>query len=423
MIDKIGKTRGYLLQALPYCLIFSLRVSDFILALIIGISILWGVLGSYWKFNHTKLLIASGPFLITLLGLLYTINFSLGLKDTEIRASIALLPIAFSLKPPTLIELGLFFKHLILALVLTFFAALTIALYRNGQNPIPHIWLNKYYFHYNDFTNPLRIDPLYISLYLSSAIIFLEMDLLKSSTLFTEMSDKWKIIFIALLVIFLAMVGTRSWIGITMVMGIGVLTFSRTTRKMKVIILFVFIGLLILIVSLPVTRGRFTGTFSYQFEFSKYKNDRLVIWSTALEFIKKNPEQCILGCGTGGSNQLMDGLYLEKNITWDFAQKNNTHNQYLNFLLNQGVIGIIVLGLYLMFPLLSFVKLGHWTGVCFITLIALGLFFENYLDRQKGVVFISMVYTLLFFGDQPTLENSKMKDPLRKIGRTPNVMI
>ena len=164
--------------------------------------------------------------------------------------------------------------------------------------------------------------------------------------------------------LFLAMVGSRSWIVITVLAGCGtlVLSWRIATGGRKAILLTVFAGLIMLAIALPVTRSRFTGIFKNKFEFSEYNIDRLIIWSTAMNFILENPGNFILGYGTGSSNQLMDRLYQKNEMNWGFVQKNNTHNQYLNFLLNQGIFGLLLFCGYLIFPLLACVKSKFWFG-------------------------------------------------------------
>ena len=237
------------------------------------------------------------------------------------------------------------------------------------------------------------------------------MDILKMTEASVAIKDKWKIFIIAVMVVFLASIGSRSWIGVVFFFG---LTITLTNRKMASLrlrrtFIAIFIGFLILIVSLPVTRERFEGLITPKFEFSEYRIDRLVIWSTALNYIHDNPRIFLFGNGTGSSNQSMDDAYNKLGIEWDFEQKNNTHNQYLNFLLNHGIIGLTILLAYLIFPLLSFRKSGNLLGVAMILVFMYGLVFENYLDRQKGVIFVSLLYSMLYFtqSDKKIVNNNK----------------
>jgi hypothetical protein len=59
----------------------------------------------------------------------------------------------------------------------------------------------------------------------------------------------------------------------------------------------------------------------------------------------------LFGGGTGSSEQLMDRLYRDQRIDWEFVQKKNTRNQYIDFLLNTGFVGLAIF--FWIFALLS----------------------------------------------------------------------
>jgi O-antigen ligase len=417
MYNKIVTAKSYCMMALPYLLIFTETATNVLIGLLALLTLAECVSGRSWKINARDLLIAVSPYLVTTAGMFYTSESQNGWREMEIRASLLVFPLLFSLKESTFRQRTKFFSHLCYALIVSLVVALVLAVYRNNNDlKVRDDWFIKWYYQYNDFTDPLGIDPMYISFYLGFACILLIVELLNSQIELTEIPQNLKMVGLGLMLIFLTMIGTRSWMIITFVAALSLLflTWTRSVLRLRVAIfglLFIAVGLAFV---LPVTRDRFMGTFAKQWEFTDYTLDRIIIWSTAGSDIKENPLNFIFGCGTGCSTHLMEGLYRARNIAWDFEQKTNTHNQYLNIVLNQGFVGLVVFLGYQFYSLSFFIRNKSWAGFYFFLLLSVGLFTENYLDRQKGVVFIGFTYALLFFQSKSDAEIQHKTEKLKQ---------
>jgi hypothetical protein len=396
---RLNQIREYLLFLFPYFLIFSMLLSNVVVALFAIVTIAKWLLHKGNSFDVKRVCFAGSLFLVSAIGIVYSANPKIGLSLLETRISLLLFPVILSLEPIKQKVRRIFLRHYLSSIAVSFVVATVIAIYRNIQGPIPDIWFNQWYYHYSDLTSPIKIDPLYLALFVSFAVVVLLLDQFQPSD---SKLIKNKTLIIGLLVLFslfLVMIGVRS-ILIILIFLIGMIIAQNRKRIGKKFLVVSF-ALIVIIVGLsvlsPVTRERFEGLYKSKFEFSKFTVDRFIIWSTAGEYILENPSEFIVGKGTGSSEKLMDELYTKKHIDWNFEKKTNTHNQYIEFLLDSGFIGLLVLISFLALSIIEFSKSGNSLGLFFIILITTAMISENYLNRQKGVMFFSVFYSLFYF--------------------------
>lgn len=158
--------------------------------------------------------------------------------------------------------------------------------------------------------------------------------------------------------------------------------------------------LLIVFVSFPILKVRFAQLINTKLEVPhglRYNstNVRVAIFHCTLENIKKSP---LIGEGTGGSRKGMEECY--KQYDTDIFKKNNyyynSHNQYLSFVLSNGIIGLIafIFWLYIFFhsALINNDKLFLLSILVFILMFLT----ENLLERQTGSVMFSFLIPLLY---------------------------
>ena len=121
--------------------------------------------------------------------------------------------------------------------------------------------------------------------------------------------------------------------------------------------------------------------------------ERMILWRSALRISRDRP---MLGLGNVGGN-----IKIRKISGID----KNTHNQYLQILLNGGIISLLILVTYLILPL-YISSFSNEFIISIITIFLINLFFENILDRQWGIVIASFFYSLLIF--YPSNDKSKI---------------
>ncbi len=117
-------------------------------------------------------------------------------------------------------------------------------------------------------------------------------------------------------------------------------------------------------------------------------SERLILWKSLSDLSYK---ELFVGVGNaGGRNIILQNTGIDKNM----------HNQFLQNLLNSGIIGFFLLILFVISPL--FFKRNVFT-VSLISIVFLNLLFENMLDRVWGITAISFFYAFIIFGSSEML--------------------
>jgi hypothetical protein len=127
-------------------------------------------------------------------------------------------------------------------------------------------------------------------------------------------------------------------------------------------------------------------------------NERIILWESAIKSSKIN---FAFGLGNiEGYKSIIDFSGIDK----------NTHNQYLQVLVNSGIVGLLFFIFYLFAPL-YYSKFNRDIVIGFIFFTSINLFTENLLDRQWGIVIISFFYGMVMFNNkyenEYSLQNEK----------------
>lgn len=126
---------------------------------------------------------------------------------------------------------------------------------------------------------------------------------------------------------------------------------------------------------------------------------RVVVWETAKEEIAHHLPW---GTGTGSSRDVLCQSYEVHGYTHILAKRLNCHNQYLQSTLEQGIIGIVALTVFLLFLFSSAIRKRNYLLGLFLAVIALNFLVESMIEARAGSNFIPLLATLLYVGDAPT---------------------
>jgi O-antigen ligase len=138
--------------------------------------------------------------------------------------------------------------------------------------------------------------------------------------------------------------------------------------------------------------------FTYDTPFNGL-NFRLLQWRLGIEILNENNDW-LFGAGIGQKQQLLNKKYAQHNIYTGNPELGDTgylnynfHNQYLETLVGSGIIGLILL-LFIIFYI--FVNQRRKLFFPFVVYLLLILFFifESVLERQAGIVFFCLAWTL-----------------------------
>ncbi len=176
---------------------------------------------------------------------------------------------------------------------------------------------------------------------------------------------------------------------LTLLLITGIEFVYRKNPKQMFLGLCIFFLIIISALSIPSTRLRFDNaykTLTQKDDVQQNKDQgRLLLWNSLNEFSAK---ELFTGVGIQTSREKI------KNLT---GEDKNMHNQFLQSLVNAGILGLV---LFLSFMLLPVFFSKHLFTYAFIAVLFINLLLENMMDRVWGIMIISFFYALFVFGDQ-----------------------
>ena len=121
-------------------------------------------------------------------------------------------------------------------------------------------------------------------------------------------------------------------------------------------------------------------------------NDRIIIWNAVSTILKNN---FITGVGTGDIQDELNKEYLRNGNNKLAAVNTNAHNQYLEVVLENGLIGLFIF--LSMLGLMVYIAISEHNiiYIMFLLIILISFSFETMLNRLAGVVFFSLFSFLL----------------------------
>ncbi|QHI37459.1 hypothetical protein IMCC3317_28380 [Kordia antarctica] len=117
---------------------------------------------------------------------------------------------------------------------------------------------------------------------------------------------------------------------------------------------------------------------------------RARIWKAAIPVIKEN---YLIGSGTGDVKRFLHAEFEKNNI----PLRSNVHNQYLDYLMRFGVLGLALFLTIFGYSLFQAIKTNNYIYFCFTIIIMICCFTENILSRQWGITFYAAFNYLLYF--------------------------
>ncbi len=128
-------------------------------------------------------------------------------------------------------------------------------------------------------------------------------------------------------------------------------------------------------------------------------NMRLGLWLGAKEGIKKRP---VFGPGTGDSDRLFNMELKKLGFEFAFSRNFNEHNQYLGILNTNGLVGLLFFALMFAVGFKVSKNRDDHLFTVFLTFLLFCFLTENYIEAQKGAIFIGFFFSFFFFtNDEP----------------------
>ncbi len=336
-------------------------------------------------------------FAWVVIGLLYTEDTSAGLKKV---GKLAILPASvlvfglIKLEPKTVLKI---LKFYVLCVLIAALYSHGIKLYDFFANNEPSFrnFFNLNY-SYLALAKTLDLHPTYYSFFVLIAI----------SIILDFLRQKMKIIYffcgiilISYLSFFIVHLSSRMAIIILYLLLITHLLWQAYTHKKIIRGIFFLVllhGFLVLtLLNVGATKYRFQHLLGFTYYTGYTVNDgnhKKKLWSAAFNANK----QIVFGNGIGDVQPSLNDQYKLAVLTKPLAENYNSHNQYIEYYVGLGGIGVILfLGLLLYYGL-TFVRQKNRLGVYFIGIMSLLCITECIWNRHHGLVFLSIMLGLLW---------------------------
>jgi O-antigen ligase len=330
-------------------------------------------------------------YAVLLIGLAYTENLSDGVNVLEKSLSFLVIPILFArIQPMDKTRVN----KLFIAFTAGVIVASCICLGYAVWNDVFGSKHDGYY--YDQFTAIIDSHPTYMAYYVCFSIVFLLYLISYEAT-----SSVQRVMIVAGIVfltgILMLTAGRSTYISMLMMSSFFFLKLlfepSPVRRKLQGISLTVLVLALILLQS-PYTQRVLPFFLSGRpATLTKMKGDswdRLFVWKAA---IKASPN-LMAGVGTGDYSSAMNNYYMEHNLP-EYASVNfNSHNQFIQILLSNGVAGLLALMLILLRPIYLAVQRQNIFGMlAFFPFLIYGIS-EVFLGRFQGIVFFVLLHQI-----------------------------
>lgn len=126
----------------------------------------------------------------------------------------------------------------------------------------------------------------------------------------------------------------------------------------------------------------------------KPKDERIILWENAWELVKDKP---LFGYGIGDAIFVMIDKHKETGFDAGAEKQLDAHNQFLEIMLQSGLLGLIPFLLALILPLIQAIKKKQEILFLFLIVSIIQLCFESMFVRLAGVVYFAFFYCYLYF--------------------------
>lgn len=337
-------------------------------------------------------------YLIHLVGLIYTSNINSGFEDIGMKISLFIFPLIIfgSSIRKDIKTIRIILISFLLGCLISSIIVLLIAFSRSlsGVNPIEK---ETGFFYYQNLSYFLHVS--YFATYLSFAI-----GICYSFIYSKFLKPIYWLLLILFFVIMIFLLASKG--GIISFLGVSIFILIHLISKSKnkiISIAIVLVGAVILIYILK-ENPRFKSMKSIADDLihpkiedlSLSSNDsnaeRSFLVKAGVEVIKEN---FLIGVGTGDVIDCEVAKYQEMKLTKLANQKLNSHNQYIEFMVQFGLIGGLYYLCILFFAGYVFFKQKNIIGVVFLISWMISCLFEAMFNQQAGIIYFCLFITLL----------------------------
>jgi O-antigen ligase len=376
---KLVERKEKILLCAFYLCIFTVPLSSFFSVRLLFLILIFSF---FHKKRSDKIWIqAFDVFLylfLLVIGLIYSEDVSTGLSVLETNFSLLAIPLIFNKLSPFNIEVrDRIFQSFILGVIVASLVCLSYAAYRYANEP------NIQFFFFESFTETIKFHPTYLAYYIIFSI---------TVELFNLYHGKYnhRIVLRYLLVIFLFMIliltgGQTAFISMLVVFSFFILKFltESKTKNRRVVVVSVAVMLICMFFVTSVEKANRLSELNDSWE-------RAALWKSA---IAAN-SNIFFGVGTGDYKIALNEYYRTHDMASYALENYNAHNQFIQFLFSNGLLGLLSLLIMIGRPLYLGVKRNNVLSIlCIFPFLIYGIT-EVFLGRYQGVVFFSLLHQI-----------------------------
>jgi O-antigen ligase len=379
-----------------------------------GIIINKSAISSLFQKNSKNLFLA-GCFLLFFLqviALFYTHNMQQGWSNIRIKTGLLITPLAICVSSfiTSTTRKKLLFHYCLVLAVATFYCLCISIIYYLEFHDTSH-------FFYHSLVKPLNQHAVYFSLLVMIGLIFLFENIIEGHPSYSRSFQISLIVYLSGFLLLLSSKLVIFFYLVYLVFWFIRLLQSNRMKKLTTAALLTFgvlIATLVFATRNPISNrfyeiaeGNIKLVTQDSFKEGDYFNGlqfRLLQWKFVGEILTEN-NRWLIGVSPGDAQSLLNEKYVSKNMYSGEPSRGdrgylvyNTHNQFLQTVLQNGIIGLLVL-LTISFSLVKMVLQNRnwYTGFIILLLLA-WLFTEAAFETQYGIMIFTFFPLFLYTG-------------------------
>ena len=318
-----------------------------------------------------------------------------GWDTAVVKLFFLILPTLFLLDDTTYLtrrRIGAVFYVLVAAIVARFFICVGISAY-DYLHDVPLGTVKDWQY------DPLDLHHSYLALYISVAMAFLYSEAVSH---YCHHPARWWIVSglsAAVMLAYIAISRSRSGILALALLAVAGMLHLFFVRKRRILALSIFAAICAACGAAYLANPGLDGIFGrfYALIYTRdlgITQDRTILFQCCWEAACQRP---IFGYGSGDVMGILMQSYAQHDFQMGLNHHYDCHNQYMETLLECGLVGLAVLFIMLLAPLVAACRRGsrNLFTVLAIICIATVIFFETMLGRQMGIQFVALTYCLL----------------------------
>lgn len=258
--------------------------------------------------------------------------------------------------------------------------------------PHPELYTYENFFYGNHFSD--IVHPTYLSMFVITSLL-ISLESVFDISLAGAKRISWffcSLLFVIVIYLLSSRAGMLAAI-VVLPLYFLIKLYSRVTKYLIYILIVVLVvGSVLLIKTNSRIQYSLEEVKSENINKTLDSNVRFVIWKSAFGVISRN---LLLGVGTGDASAELKEEFLNRGYKDGYYDNMNSHNQFLEILLENGLIGLIIF--LFIIGYIAYISISNQNLILGLFLLMMLVFFmfETLLNRLAGITFFPLLTFLL----------------------------